>query len=374
MQTCGFQYPSYRLSDYSGTWVGKQTRRKAAAGCCSKLFTTMSDEKTRSKPGGKIAVKNPPVLLERTQKVIGQIEAAVNQRLLTDWNSPNGSICDNDVTGLYGILRSIGKIDRLTLFVKSSGGSGQASLRMVNLLRQFTKYLTVLVPLGCESAATMLALGADRILMGPLAHLSAVDTSLIHDLSPIDRDNDRVSVSQDELQRVVRLWQEQSNKEASNPDESLFHYVHPLVVGAVDRSSALSTKVCLEILSYHLKDSKTAKRISNTLNSTYPSHSYPITRRFKVKESKLGNVEQEFDTGVHRQRRWWAAVDDPRHKYRVGSACYSISVRLARRRSRARRLPRDGPAPTPAPLRKTGRSRERRPPERSVPCSCRHPR
>ena len=54
------------------------------------------------------------------------------------------------------------KVERLSLFVKSDGGSGQVSLRMVNLLRQFTKRLTVLAPLECASAATMLALGADR--------------------------------------------------------------------------------------------------------------------------------------------------------------------------------------------------------------------
>ena len=178
--------------------------------------------------------------------------------------------------GLYGILRSIGKVDRLSFFIKSDGGSGEVSLRMVNLLRQFVGRLTVLVPLECASAATMLALGADKILMGPLAYLSAVDTSLTHDLSPIDRDNDRVRVSQDELQRVVRLWQRQAVKESSNPYASLFQHVHPLVIGAVDRASALSTKLCVEILSFHLKDSKKAKRISNTLNSGYPSHSYPI--------------------------------------------------------------------------------------------------
>jgi hypothetical protein len=131
-------------------------------------------------------VRNPPILFQKTQKVISQIEAKLGQRLVTYWNSPNGSICNNDVTGLYGILRSIKKVDRLSLFIKSDGGSGQASLRMVNLLRQFVGRLTVLVPLECESAATMLALGADQILMGPLAHLSAVDTSLTHDLSPID--------------------------------------------------------------------------------------------------------------------------------------------------------------------------------------------
>jgi hypothetical protein len=51
------------------------------------------------------------------------------------------------------------------------------------------------------------------------------------------------------------------------------------VIGAVDRSSALSTKLCVEILSYHMKDDKKAQEISNTLNSTYPAHSYPITLR-----------------------------------------------------------------------------------------------
>jgi hypothetical protein len=164
---------------------------------------------------------------------------------------------------------------------------------LINLLRQYVKQLTVLVPLECESAATILSLGADKILMGPLAHLSAVDTSLTHDLSPIDRDNDRVRVSQDELQRVVQLWQKQADKEASNPYEFLFSYVHPLVIGAVDRSSALSTKLCVEILSYHLKDRKKAEKISETLNSAYPSHSYPITlreaRRIGLNAEPLGD-------------------------------------------------------------------------------------
>jgi len=242
------------------------------------------------------AVKNPPILFEKTQKVIRQIEAKLGEPLVTYWNSPNGSICNNDVVGLYGVLRSLKKVKHLSLFVKSNGGSGQASLRMVNLLRQFVERLTVLVPLECESAATMLALGADKILMGPLAHLSAVDTSLTHDLSPIDRDNDRVSVSQDELHRVVRLWQKQAGRTTSNPYESLFAHVHPLVIGAVDRSSALSTKLCVEILSYHLKDTKKAKGISNVLNSGYPSHSYPITLR---EARRIGLHVESLEEGIN---------------------------------------------------------------------------
>ena len=237
----------------------------------------MAEEKTA--PAEKPALKSPPVLFERTQAIIAQIEAELRGPLITYWNSTNGSICSNDVVGMYGITKSVGKVPHLYLFIKSTGGFGEASLRMIHLLRQFADKLTALVPLECESAATMLALGADEILMGPLAQLSAVDTSLTHDLSPIDRDNDRVKVSQDELARVVRLWREQAGDDKANPYGALYGHVHPLVIGAVDRASALSTRLCVDILSYHLRDRKRAEEISNILNSAYPSHSYPITIR-----------------------------------------------------------------------------------------------
>lgn len=238
----------------------------------------------------------PPMLMERTQPVLDKLSRVLGEPVITYWNSNKGSICQNDVTGLYALVRNLGNVERLTLFVKSDGGSGQASLRMVNLLRRYVKHLTVLAPLECQSAATMLALGADRILMGPLAHLSAVDTSLTHDLSPIDRDNDRVSVSNDELLRVIRLWTEQAKDSTTNPYESLFPYVHPLVIGAVDRSSALSTRICEEILSYHMDDKDRAREISNNLNSGYPSHNYPITLR---EARRIGLNVEAMDDGVN---------------------------------------------------------------------------
>ncbi len=253
----------------------------------------MSKSPTAESPARRPEPAKPPVLMERTQPVIKRLSTAMGEPVFTYWNSTKGAICQNDVAGLYALIRSTGKLERLSLFMKSDGGSGQAALRMVNLLRRYVKHLTVLAPLECQSAATMLALGADRILMGPLAHLSAVDTSLTHDLSPIDRDNDRVSVSNDELLRVIRLWTEQAKDSTANPYEALFPYVHPLVIGAVDRSSALSTRICEEILSYHMEDLDRAREISNILNSGYPSHNYPITLR---EAKRIGlNVEPMDD-------------------------------------------------------------------------------
>jgi hypothetical protein len=83
-----------------------------------------------------------------------------------------------------------------------------ASLRLVHLLRRYARRLTVIAPLNCASAATMLALGADTIQMGPLSYLTAVDTSLEHDLSPLDHTNQLVPVSNDEVDRVIRLWKD----------------------------------------------------------------------------------------------------------------------------------------------------------------------
>jgi len=146
----------------------------------------------------------------------------------------------------------------------------------VNLLRQHCRRLVALVPLECASAATMVALGADSILMGPTAYLTAADTSLNHALSPIDRDNDRISVSLNELQWVIRLWREQQGEMQENAYKSLFQYVHPLVIGAVDRAESLSIMLCRELLAYHIADPASAEAIASALNGKYPSHSYPI--------------------------------------------------------------------------------------------------
>jgi hypothetical protein len=126
----------------------------------------------------------------------------------------------------------------------------------------------------------MLALGADRIGMGPLSYLTAVDTSLEHDLSPLDHTNNLVAVSNDEVERVIRLWRESAGRATTvNPYQELYKYLHPLVIGALDRASSLSLMLCREILGYHMKDKAKAERISRQLNSSYPAHQYPITSR-----------------------------------------------------------------------------------------------
>ncbi|MDR2342676.1 MAG: ATP-dependent Clp protease proteolytic subunit, partial [Campylobacteraceae bacterium] len=110
----------------------------------------------------EIKVKEPPVLFDKTQAIIGELSTILDAPVIAYWNSYRGSICHNDVVVLYEILESIGKQDKIYLFINSSGGNGQSSSRMINLLRQYANNIVAIVPLECASAATMLAIGADE--------------------------------------------------------------------------------------------------------------------------------------------------------------------------------------------------------------------
>ncbi|HVZ37323.1 MAG TPA: hypothetical protein VG963_33105, partial [Polyangiaceae bacterium] len=99
-------------------------------------------------------------------------------------------------------------------------------------------------------------------------------------------------------------------------------FVHPLVVGAVDRASSLSIRLCREILSYHTRDLETAERISQVLNAAYPSHDYPITLREAERiglnvhalEPELNDLLLELH-GVYSEMGQKAVTDFDEHNY-----------------------------------------------------------
>ncbi len=242
-----------------------------------KKKTTKKRATRNRKTSGKPQIKTPPVLFEKTQRIVRRFDELIDGTFLTYWTSDAGSICPNDVQAMYEALKTMQPTGRITLFVKTAGGDGQSTLRLIHLLREHADGLTVLIPLECASAGTMLALGADEIQMGPLAFLTPIDTSLEHPMGPVDPRNEPATVGHDELQRVVGLWEKHSPQTDVNPFQELYKYMHPLVIGAVDRATSLSIRLCTEILRYHLTDKQEAERIANALNADYPSHEYPIT-------------------------------------------------------------------------------------------------
>src|SRR5437899_5871487 len=240
-----------------------------------------------------VKIQRPPILTAKSQKLVAALQKELDLPVLVYWVSTGGSICQNDVIAMSRLVGPTKKQYEVALFLKSDGGNPEAALRFVHLLRQKFERVTLLAPFECASAATMVALGANEIRMGPTSYLNAVDSSLKHDLSPVDHHNYLVSVSQDEVMRILRLWKEQ--KCGGNPFPEVYKYLHPLVLGALDRSSSLSMRICQELLSYHVPSRAKTLKISRALNYDYPSHSYPITAR---EARRLGLNVRDLDPAV----------------------------------------------------------------------------
>jgi ClpP class serine protease len=76
-------------------------------------------------------------------------------------------IADDAFRVLYDHLEAGQELAKngVDLFIYSNGGSGTVPWRIVSLIKQYTGSLAVLVPSHAFSAATLIALGADKIIM-----------------------------------------------------------------------------------------------------------------------------------------------------------------------------------------------------------------
>jgi hypothetical protein len=111
--------------------------------------------------------------------LIENIEQMRNSRVIvyvTGDRPPWGAQIGNDaIRPLYDHLRQLNSVQALDLFIYSRGGDIDVPWRIATGLRTTAAKWSTLVPFRANSAATLLALGADEIVMGPQAELGPID-------------------------------------------------------------------------------------------------------------------------------------------------------------------------------------------------------
>lgn len=88
------------------------------------------------------------------------------------------SIDQTDVDGFTDLINAAPTSDDVDVLLHSPGGSPEATERIVSLLRSRFKRVTFLVPHSAFSAATMLALSGNEILLHPSACLGPIDPQI----------------------------------------------------------------------------------------------------------------------------------------------------------------------------------------------------
>ncbi|MFC9892145.1 hypothetical protein ACFVMC_00485 [Nocardia sp. NPDC127579] len=82
------------------------------------------------------------------------------------------------VTYLAELLEAVDHSKDLHLMLYSPGGDGDAAVRLARMCQKASREFTVVVPDSAKSAATIVALGAHQIIMGPTSDLGPVDPQI----------------------------------------------------------------------------------------------------------------------------------------------------------------------------------------------------
>jgi hypothetical protein len=181
-------------------------------------------------------------------------------------------------------LDNIGKPKKITLVIYSRGGNTLTGWSLVNLVRQFCKEFDVIIPSKAHSTATLIALGANSIMMTKQATLGPIDPSVNGPLNPQSPGNNplaRIPISVESINAYFEYVKSLGIKNKGGLDKivvDLASRIHPVVLGNVYRSRTQIQMLGRKLLSKHLRDGERIEKILSFLCSESGSHDYTIYR------------------------------------------------------------------------------------------------
>jgi hypothetical protein len=217
-------------------------------------------------------------------KKIQEIRGSKVLAYITGDRQPIGSmIAEDAVRPLYEHLLAIGKQEKIDLFLYSRGGDVSVPWRIVSMFKEFCDEFSVIVPYKAHSAATLISLGADKIIMGKKAELSPIDPTLSKLVSGATAPPQEISV--EDVNSYISFIRER----ASITDQSalarmvsiLVNNITPLTLGNVNRQNSHIRLVARKLLSSRKEklDESKINSIIETLTEKIYSHGHAIGRR-----------------------------------------------------------------------------------------------
>ncbi len=187
-------------------------------------------------------------------------------------------------------------VKKLDVFLCSNGGSGTVPWRLTSLFREYAEHVGVLLPFRAYSAATLIALGADEIVMHPFAEMGPIDPTVQNAYNPVDpQTQQRLGISVEDVKAYIAFIKQtvgiQHEDELVKTIEILAQKVHPLALGNVERFLAQSRMIAAKILRTHMGDDENLQHdideIVENLASKLYFHGHPINRKEAKDELRL---------------------------------------------------------------------------------------
>ena len=115
------------------------------------------------------------------QELIRNIQNMTKNRLISYVTNSHANLERDDVLGFVDLLHNISENENVDLIVQTPGGDPDAAEKIISLIRKIVgkAQFRVIVPDMAKSAGTLIALGADRIVMSDTSELGPIDPQTI---------------------------------------------------------------------------------------------------------------------------------------------------------------------------------------------------
>ena len=182
----------------------------------------------------------------------------------------------------------------IDFLIISNGGDPIAAMRIIGLLRERFSKVSVLLPYVAYSAATILSLGADEIVMHPYSNLGPVDPQLAVSHKSPDGKTENLQFGSEDIVNYIDFIK---SDVGISDQQYLLASIKPLIdqvgslsIGNAKRGQRLSLSLSERMLSSHIDDPSKVSTIAKALNSSYYHHGYAVGRK-EAKEIGLPITE-----------------------------------------------------------------------------------
>jgi hypothetical protein len=186
--------------------------------------------------------------------------------------------------------------DAVDFFIASYGGDPMVAWRIMTLIRQRVKNVSVMIPQSAYSAATLLAFGADEIIMHPNGHLGPVDMQI----TTIGDGGQAKRFSTEDISAFLEFVREHLKITDQEHIRALFELtckeVGSLIIGFSARSSKLAVDLGERLLAMHMADDENRSKLRSiveNMSRKFQSHAYPVNRKEAIEIGLPVNKERD---------------------------------------------------------------------------------
>jgi hypothetical protein len=172
----------------------------------------------------------------------------------------------------------------IDLFLYSRGGDVSVPWRIASMVREFCEEFNILVPYKAQSAATLLSLGVDNIIMSKKAEFGPIDPTLVK-ATIGEGALPQQEISVEDVNSYLSFVKEKANiNDQSALAEvvgSLVNQISPLTLGSVNRQNSHIRLVARKLLTSRKEkmDEEKINSIIETLTEKIYSHGHGIGRK-----------------------------------------------------------------------------------------------